>query len=271
MPVVRDMAVAVARGLPTSWKKWIHNQVGLDTALRNAMGWALGSGDETIPDGPMSGLKLALSRHISHAHLGGAYERETQEAIAKYQPAGSVCYDLGASIGYLSILMGRKAKHVYAFEPSPEAQRELRRNVAANGFGERVTLVPNPVSDRVETVTFAITDTAYGSTIANERTKWPTISVESTTLDRFAAANPAPDFLKIDVEGFEGHVLDGGQETLAKKKPIICCELHSVTAAERVLKALDPHGYRVIRLDGQPYKIEHSITPGEVQVMCLPK
>ena len=48
-----------------------------------------------------------------------------------------------------------------------------------------------------------------------------------TTLDRFCAdTGAAPDVIKADVEGFERHVWRGGQDTIAKYRPILLLELH---------------------------------------------
>ena len=56
---------------------------------------------------------------------------------------------------------------------------------------------------------------------------------------------------------------------LARKAPIICCELHSPEAAREVLDVLVPRGYRVSRLDGTPFVIGRAV-PGEVHVMAIP-
>jgi hypothetical protein len=39
--------------------------------------------------------------------------------------------------------------------------------------------------------------------------------------------HPAPDFVKINVEGEKGHGLEGARELLANKWPAICCEVHT--------------------------------------------
>jgi len=180
---------------------------------------------------------------------------------------GSVCYDLGASIGYLSLLMARKAAHVYAFEPAPHAAAELGRQMAINGF-HHVTVVPSPVSDRKRQVRFCLTDVAYGSSIVESKTEWPEIELTTITLDEFVRANPFPDFLKIDVEGEEGRVLRGAQSILARRHVRICCELHSQRAAEEVQEVLSLHGYKMRTLTGEPFEATGRIVPGLVQVIA---
>ena len=258
--------------LPTPVKEWIHNRRGFDNVARDFYGGMLGSGIGTIESGPMKGLRLVLGRHVSHAHLSGNYELETQRALDQELRDGFVCYDLGASIGYLTLLMARKASRVFAFEPAPHATGELLKHVAANDFGGRVEIVGTPVSDSEREVTFALTDVAYGSGINDGPTKWPTLKLRSTTLDIFAKSHPAPDLIKIDVEGEEGRVLDGAVEILATKRPVIICEIHSQAAATHVLSVLDRFHYKMFELSGEEYERgDQKIIPGCVQVVCRPQ
>ena len=175
----------------------------------------------------------------------------------------------GASIGYLSLLMARKAKHVYAFEPAPHAAAEMVRHAAVNGF-QNITVEPSPVSDRRRKVRFCLTDVAYGSSIVETETKWPTLDLTAITLDEFVQTKPFPDFLKIDVEGEEGAVLRGADSILARRHVRICCELHSQQAAEEVRAALSRHRYTMRTLRGEPFAATGRIIPGLVQIVATP-
>src|SRR5207245_2607891 len=143
---------------------------------------------------------------------------------------------------YMTLLMARKAKHVYSFEPAPHAIAEMKHHIAANGI-RNVTIVPSPVSDGVRDVRFCLTDGAYGSAINETETRWPVLPSKTTTLDLFTKDHPIPDFMKMDVEGEEGAVLDGAGELLARRQTSICCEVHSREAARSVLGTLDRFGY----------------------------
>ncbi|MGH7554427.1 MAG: FkbM family methyltransferase, partial [Longimicrobiales bacterium] len=169
----------------------------------------------------MKGLKLVCGPHVSHAHLRGMYEREMLEAIDPLIEPSFVCYDLGASIGYISLLMARKCRHVFAFEPAPHAIEEIRKQTAANQL-QNVTIVPLPVSGDEREVSFTLTDGAFGSAINENEKRWPIVKLRTTTLDRFIETHPAPDFIKIDVEGEEGRVLEGARSLLVSKRPRIC-------------------------------------------------
>src|SRR5687767_3982629 len=98
----------VARNTPRSLKKAIHGNRTLENASLALYGFLLGRDPVTINSGPMQGLRLAPSKHTSHAHIRGDYEAEIQGAIDRNVRPGDVCYDLGASIGYMSLLMARK-------------------------------------------------------------------------------------------------------------------------------------------------------------------
>lgn len=269
---MRRIALSLAQRLPQPLKDFIHGHQRIDNFLRGIYGALVrSSGDlAVIASGPNAGLKLRVSEHTSHAHIRGAYELDVQEALARLVRPAMVCYDLGASIGYLTLLMARQARRVYAFEPSPVAVAEMRANLEANRF-QHVEVIPHPVSDRRQSVPFAITDNAYGSGIARGETRWRTILVDAITLDEFALTHEPPDLIKIDIEGEEANALRGAARLLAETHPLICCELHGREAAEQVVEILTGHGYTVTHLDGSAFSIPAEIVPGNLQVIGLYK
>lgn len=265
------IVVAAARSTPTAVKRRVHRNRLLDRLTRRAFAAGVRSAAETIlvQSGPLAGTVLVVTEHVSHAHISGTYELQTQLAIDRLVARGAICYDLGASIGYMSLLMARKAEHVFAFEPAPHTQEEIRKHVQANGL-RNVTVVSGVVSDCKRTVKFALTDVAYGSRIVEGPTGWPTVTLTTLTLDDFARTHPFPDFIKIDVEGEEGRVIEGAVSVLHSGKAIICCELHSEEAARQVLGRLNAHGYRTTTLEGGPFELPAVVIPGGVHVIGLP-
>lgn len=270
--MIRSIALTVARYTPTPIKQIVHRHRHLDQLTRRIFSLLARTDSEIafIESGPMAGLRLAIGEHTSHAHISGTYELDTQMAIARLVRPDFVCYDIGASIGYLSLLMAHRARQVYAFEPAPHAAAEIERQAAVNGFSN-ISVIRQPVSDDGRLVTFAITDVAYGSAIAYGDTKWPTIQVETLTLDKFIEDHPAPDFIKIDVEGEEGRVLAGARELLRHKRPIICCEIHNEKAAHEVQQTLSQHSYDITDLSGVPFQLKGAIIPGEFQIIAVPR
>jgi FkbM family methyltransferase len=223
-----------------------------------------------IESGPLAGLRLSVSEHTSHTYIRGTYEQEMQQALDRLVRPGDICYDLGASIGYMTLLMARKARAVYSFEPAPHAAKEIAANLRANQFTNTV-IIRRPVSDSERDVEFALTDNAYGSSIARD-SKWPTVRLRTITLEEFVKHHPAPDLLKIDVEDEEVRVLKGATRLLVDYRPRMCCELHSVESVMGVLKILADARYSVTRLDGSrfvpPSVVSHGAEPRILAVPC---
>ena len=265
--MLQKVALGAARLAPQRIKAIIHGHPLLDKLSRRVYGVLMGRRVVPIESGPMAGIKLLTGKHVSHALIRGTYELEVLQAVDELVRPGTICYDLGASIGYISLLMARKARHVYAFEPAPHAIAILNQQVSANHV-VNLTVVPTPISDSVREVSFALGDAAYGSGINEHETRFPVLKLRTTTLDIFARENAAPDFIKIDVEGEEGRVLEGARGLLSSKRPTIVCELHSAEAAAHCLRVLHECGYRVSMLDGSEFIPGESIRAGDVQVLC---
>lgn len=269
--MLRSSVITATRFTPKRLKKWIQNSPGLYHMFRKAFSFFVSLDGSTvmIESGPMKGMSLVVGEHVSHAHIRGTYELETQLAVDRLVAPGFVCYDLGASIGYLSLLMARKARQVFAFEPTAHAAAEIPKHAAANQL-QNITIVPSPVSDAVRTVRFTVNDNAYGSRIAGAQSKWPTVELTTITLDDFVKTNPRPDFIKIDVEDEEARVLEGARSILRERKAALCCELHSEESARRVQQILSEYGYKLTDLDGGAFQITTPVIPGDLHVVALP-
>lgn len=269
---MHSAVLTIAKYVPKSVREFIRAHRSVDTATRKAYSllMLLGGRVATVKSGPMAGIKLVVSPYTSHTHIRGNYESETMCAIDHLVQHGMICYDLGASIGYVSLLMARKAKHVYSFEPAPHSRDQLQKNIAANGF-RNVTVIPSPVSDGTRDVEFALTDNAYGSAIAQEPSaKWPKITLTTVSIDEFASCHEAPDFIKIDVEEEEGRVLKGATRVLSNKRPIICCEIHTIECAQEAQFILLDRGYNIRDQHGRPFVIPSEIIQGDLQIFAFP-
>src|SRR6266704_3293059 len=132
--MMRSPVILATRLTPRFIKTWIQANPSLYHAVRKTFSFFVGLNGSTvmIESGPMQGMMLVVGEHVSHAHISGTYELDTQLAVDHMVSPGFVCYDLGASIGYITLLMARKAKRVFSFEPAPHAAGEIRRHAAAN-------------------------------------------------------------------------------------------------------------------------------------------
>jgi len=143
-----------------------------------------------------------------------------------------VILDVGANIGTHSLEWARllPSAKVYAFEPSADNIELLIRNVEQSGLGERVTVVPSAVGDKLGTATFFETDDAAYSSL-HDTLRRPVISqysVELTTIDTFVqvAGLRSVSLIKIDVEGTEDAVIAGASETIGRFKPLLFIEVY---------------------------------------------
>lgn len=213
------------------------------------------SGVVTVPSGRGQGLRFQL-RHlpIDHAHFGsithGLLEVPVQEALARHLAPGGVLYDVGANVGFFSLLGARLAGpdgHVYAFEPVAESADAIAEHAALNGI-DNVTVIAKAVSSRAGRANLQLVDDRswskledYGEHPGAERT----VEVDTVAIDGLGI--DPPTIVKVDVEGAELAVLEGMSATIERHKPAVVCELHGTHAG--FVAAMAAHGYRVIDLD----------------------
>lgn len=182
--------------------------------------------------GPGLGIWLRLNPRTGRDYFEGAVEPEVQQALVQCLHPGMVFYDIGANIGFFSLLGARlvgSAGRVVAFEPEPAAAARLREHVARNALAN-VTVEEAAVWSAAGAVAFARSDPASspdrGLGHVDPVGEQGSIRVRAVSLDDYALAAP-PDLIKCDVEGAEVHVFRGAPRLLNQKRPSILCELHS--------------------------------------------
>jgi FkbM family methyltransferase len=202
-----------------------------------------------VENGPAAGIWLCLNPRTGLDALRGASEPEVQDALQRYLRPGMTFYDLGANIGFLSLLAARlvgEQGRVIAFEADPEIAERLRKHVDRNQF-RCVTVVEKAVWSETSKVFFEPIDPATSPDRGLGHVvdvSWAnTIEIDAVTLDDFARTSPAPDFIKCDVEGAEVEVFRGAHRLLAEKRPGILCEIHSEANREALLAELKRFGY----------------------------
>jgi len=194
--------------------------------------------------GPLKGERWLLATRINF--FLGTYEPEqTAEFLRAVQP-GSVVYDVGAHYGYYSLLASHLAGpdgRVIALEPSPRNLNVLRAHIRLNRIAH-ITVLESALSDHAGEAKF---DDRAGSGVGHLSPEGP-LTVRLTTLDILAKEFPAPNVIKIDVEGAEEAVLAGGRETLARAKPTIFLSTHGPAMAENCTRMLRELGYSLREL-----------------------
>lgn len=218
-------------------------------------------GQVRVLHGPGAGLRFpARAIPPTHAHAGlivrGLLDVPVQEALRRTVPMGGTVYDLGAMIGFFTVLaaslVGRSGR-VLAFEPMATAAELTRLACVRNEVQGRVEVRCEAVG--AETGTANLHEVDAGGIWSHLATRYAhpqtrvTVRVPVRALDDLIAGGaPPPDVMKIDVEGAELDVLRGCSRLLAKHRPIIVCELHGTNAG--VADLLEDAGYRLKCLDG---------------------
>ncbi|GAB3365552.1 MULTISPECIES: FkbM family methyltransferase [Giesbergeria] len=146
-------------------------------------------------------------------------------------PKDSVFLDIGANVGMYSIFAAvvSQAK-VYAFEPESQNYAALNQNISINKLSEKLLAFPLAISNKTGADKLFLSgfDTggschSFGADVGFDLKPRGHAFVQgafSTTIDELVATGtlPIPDFVKIDVDGFEHKVIEGAQKTLKDPK-----------------------------------------------------
>jgi FkbM family methyltransferase len=260
---LRNGATHVITGLPEQRRAELARRVRAGRASRALLGAAAGwYGRAPVPIAGGLGHLLSVSTAdlpLDHAHAGlivrGTLEPPVQEALRRLLGPGDVFYDVGANVGFFTLVGARLVGpmgRVVAFEPVPWCAHAVARNIELNGFAhaqvreqavggadgrERLLVVGEASWSHLES-------TGRHADVRDE------IDVAVVALDSLVAAGaiPPPDVLKIDTEGAELQAIEGARETIARHRPAIVCELHDTNTAFVAL--MDDLGYRTTNLDG---------------------
>jgi FkbM family methyltransferase len=236
-------------------------------------------GSRRVRSGPGAGLRIGL-RHASADYSSGSNEQPVQEAFVAAISPGDVVFDIGANVGFFSLIAARAVGPqgaVHAFEAVPECAREVERNARRNGL-RNVRVHALAVADVDGTIELLRSRHPGGATVSQvdrPRDFTEALTVPATTLDRFVARGGVrpPNVVKIDVEGAERSVLTGMAGLLRDARPVVVCEVDDRDPARAAAKLdevsgiLTAKGYSVRTLapsyEGSPSTVLHLVaTPG---------
>lgn len=160
-------------------------------------------------------------------------EPETLEWIDGI-PESAVLWDIGANVGLYTVYAARSRRcRVWAFEPSVFNLELLARNVYANDLTDRVCIVPLPLSDGVAASRLRLTTKEWGgakSTFGrnlgwdggaiHEVFEFQTLGLRMDDAVHMLGL-PAPDYVKMDVDGLEHFILQGASDVLAGVRQVL--------------------------------------------------
>jgi len=229
----------------------------------------------TVEQGPGAGLKLRFPQNSDY--ISGTSELPVQREIARRLQRGGVFYDVGANVGFFSLIAGRLVGdqgHVCAFEPQPRNAAAVAENARLNDMAH-VKVFDVAVGSDTCRDELVMTEWDGGATLS----KFPSgpaapidrIEVQVVSLDEFIPSRrlPPPTFVKIDVEGAELEVIEGMRRTIARCRPVLLYEIDDGDRAElgRRWAELDARvsslGYEIVHLEnaypGLNWNVGHSI------------
>ncbi|HZU20790.1 MAG TPA: FkbM family methyltransferase [Gaiellaceae bacterium] len=180
------------------------------------------------------GLELEIERGditMLPTLLSGEYEAEEIDTLSALLRQRAAFVDVGANVGVYSLLAARALEsggRVVAVEPNPDARRFLELNLQRNSGKRSVEVVPLALADVEGELPWARTRYHGTGRLASEVQGPATERVRATTLDRLVASlglDLRNGAVKIDVEGFEPRVIEGGESTISRERPVLLVEV----------------------------------------------
>lgn len=192
--------------------------------------------------------------------LGASKEDITEDYIKSHLRPGATFVDVGANVGYFTLLASTLGARVVAYEPTPTVFTRLKENVALNGF--QADLVNAALMDKPGTLSLHLSgDDPEANSLFGDDAQ--SVQVPAVTLDDDLAARGIThvDLLKIDAEGAEPFVLDGATRLLSSPNaPVIIVEVNAFTLncaglqPSDILSRLESHGYQHTEIESGLYK-----------------
>jgi FkbM family methyltransferase len=198
--------------------------------------------------------------------MGQNWEPQVAAFLSEHVQPGDVCMDVGANAGVYVLQFCHWTapdSRVIAFEPNANARQVLQTHLRMNGLEDQVEVIPDAVTDEEGQAAFYFAGTSglsrlgQANDVLKETAQHDTVT--TITLDGFCERREMrPDWLLLDIEGYELRALRGARHLLASSPNTqIVVEMHpslwpsAQTTIEHWRDFLAETGLRPIALTGQ--------------------
>ena len=220
-------------------------------------------------------LNLDLNDRIQRQmYIKRIYEQATVENLIPFLKTSRVFFDIGANIGYFSFLAAsvNPQLKIFSFEPLPKNISSIKKNMELNP-NAKINLIESCLSDQKGEIEFSIPpegECGWGRISYKDMFDNNKIVRPVQTIDDFCNTNAIDrvDFIKMDIEGFEFHVLRGASELLSRQNaPNMCIEMNDICFKDMGIDIMDIFSF----LKERKYKLfyidkNHDLKPTEAPV-----
>ncbi len=190
------------------------------------------------------------------------HEEKVVELIKNIVGKDTIFIDVGAFIGFYSVLAGKMGSTVYSFEPDPRSYILLKCNLLLTGLNKKVYAYNNAIGDTKGYVFLKLANTYAESSITEYLNKSKVaniVKVPIITIDDFISDQNIikVDIIKIDVEGYGAKVINGALKTIKNYRPNIIFEVHRFNNDTELAKILDlkkKYQYKIKVLEYRNYR-----------------
>lgn len=204
----------------------------------------------------VDGLKIWIypKNEISRSlYVRGIYDPNMAVLVNSFLPADGVLLDIGANMGYYSMLAAKKTNEngkIIAVEPSSRDYKRIVANVKENHFEAKIKTIMAAVGDRLgkKTIQIASEERSGLNTLGSEFAykgieKIATEEAVVTTIDTIVASENLDrvDVIKMDIEGSEVRALEGARATIEKFHPVLLVGVNSdaLVKSKRSIRELE--------------------------------
>ena len=195
-----------------------------------------------------------------------SYEAHVTRVIRNELREGNVFLDLGANLGYFSMLACSLVKDtgkVIAFEPNPQNLQLIYESKLHNNFAN-LMVYPYAVSDRSEILRFITVGSNGGVVNEHSVCQEHSLLVQSAVLDQVLAGERRIDLVKMDIEAHEPAALRGMENLLRSHRPKLITEFHPWALRRNYLEPPDEY---LQHLEGMGYRLSVILPDGGLEPM----